>query len=303
MFVPLYDDVDKRRPPIVTVLLIAANLLVFIYQFRLSLDDPTWRSYVKFIETWGAKPTDMAAGNYLTLYTGMFLHADFMHFIGNMVVLWAFSWTLEELLGSVRFGVMYLACGVAAGAAWCACNWGSDVPCVGASGAIAGVMGAYVYQFGFSTKLRCMAVFVSRLVFFNISTMWFAGIWLGTQLLGVINESPDQPGGVAWWAHLGGFGVGLILLPLLNENTRELKADKDGSLSIADLAAEQAAIEAEQQSLTEAASLPALCQSCSAELDDSHTIAPKLYRCPDCGQLNLDPSSLPPKKQAAGGRA
>lgn len=294
MFVPLYDDVDKRRPPIVSSFLIAVNLIVFIYQFRLSLDDPTWKSYVDFIETWGLKPTDVAQGHYLTMYTCMFLHADFMHFIGNMIVLWAFAWTLEEFLGPVRFFVMYLACGLAAGGAWCATNWGSDIPCVGASGAIAGVMGAYVFQFGFATKLRCMMVLFARLIFFNISTMWFAGLWLGTQLLGVMNESPEHAGGVAWWAHLGGFFAGLIMLPLLNENTRELTADKDGSLSIADLAAEEARLETEQKALEEAAAAPVVCQSCESELEDNHLIAPKLYRCPGCGQLNMDPTSLPP---------
>src|SRR5690606_3409129 len=158
---------------------------------------------------------------------------------------------------------------------WCAFNWGSNVPCVGASGAIAGVMGAYVYQFGFSTKIRCVVLIISRLVFFNISTMWFAAIWVGMQLIGVLNESADQPGGVAWWAHLGGFAAGLILLPLINENTRELTADKDGSLSIADLAAEQARIEAELKAQEEAATMPVHCQSCDTELEETHLIAPK----------------------------
>jgi membrane associated rhomboid family serine protease len=278
MFIPLYDDVEKKKPPIVTGILLAINLMVFVYQFRLSIDDPTWQSYVDFIVKWGLKPTDLARGKYLTAYTCMFVHADFMHFAGNMVVLWAFAWTLEELLGPVRFGLMYLACGLAAGAAWCGFNWGSNVPCVGASGAIAGVMGAYVYQFGFSTKIRCMVLIFVRLVFFNISTMWFAGIWLGTQILGVINTPADQPGGVAWWAHLGGFAAGLILLPLINENTRELTSDKDGSLSIADLAAEQAAAEAELKAIEELQSQPVFCQTCETELEESHLIAPKLAK-------------------------
>jgi membrane associated rhomboid family serine protease len=302
MFVPLYDDVEKRRPPIVSTLLIALNLIVFVYQFRLSLDDPTWRSYFHFIVKWGLKPIDVAHGKYLTMYTCMFLHGDFMHFMGNMVVLWAFAWTLEELLGPVRFFLMYMACGLAAGAAWCYFNWGSDVPCVGASGAIAGVMGAYVFQFGFSTKLRCMVLIFTRLVFFNISTMWFAGIWLGTQLLGVMNDSPDSPGGVAWWAHLGGFGAGVVMLPLLNENTRQLSADRDGSLAIYDLKEEEARLEAEKKAAEELAAQPVVCQTCETELEDDHLIAPKLYRCPGCGGLNMDPKALPPKKPAMAGR-
>ncbi|MCA9068310.1 MAG: rhomboid family intramembrane serine protease [Planctomycetaceae bacterium] len=304
MFVPLYDDVEKKRPPIMTSVLLALNLFVFIYQFRLSLDDPTWQSYMDFILKWGLKPTHLANGKYLTMYTCMFLHADFMHFAGNMVVLWAFAWTLEEYLGPVRFGVLYLACGLAAGGAWCATNWGSDIPCVGASGAIAGVMGAYVFQFGFSTKLRCMMFLFARLIFFHISTMWFAVIWIGMQILGVMMESPDQPGGVAWWAHLGGFVAGLVMLPILNANSAQLTEDRDGSLSIANLKEEEARIEAEQKALEEAAAMPIHCQGCESELEESHLIAPTLYRCPGCGQLNMDPKSLPPaKKPATSGRA
>ena len=305
MFVPLYDDVEKRQPPIMTSILIGLNLIVFTYQFRLSLDDPTWESYVNFILDWGLQPTDIARGNYLTAYTCMFIHADFMHFAGNMVVLWAFAWTLEELLGPVRFGIMYLACGLAASGAWCAFNWGSEIPCVGASGAIAGVMGAYAFQFGFATKIRCMLWLFTRPHFFYMSTFWFAGVWVGTQLLGLMS-SQEHGGGVAWWAHLGGFLAGLVMLPLLNENTRELKTDRDGSLSIADLAAEEAAREAELKAHAEAAALPVVCQSCETELEESHLIAPKLYRCPGCGQLNLDPKALPPKpakKPMAAGRA
>jgi membrane associated rhomboid family serine protease len=298
MFVPLYDDVEKRKPPIMTGLLLALTLIVFVYQFRLAVDDPTGEAYIDHILKWGLKPVDLANGKYLPLYTSMFLHAGLMHFVGNMVVLWAFAWTLEEFLGPMRFGLLYLASGLAAGGTWCAFNWGSEVPCVGASGAIAGLIGAYSYQFGISTKVRCMLWLFFRPHFFYLSTFWFAAIWVGTQLLGVMRESEHTGGGVAWWAHLGGFVAGLIMLPLLNENTRKLQTDLDGSLTIADLAAEEARIQAEQKALAEAAAMPVVCQRCETVLEESHLIAPKLYRCPNgkCGQLNLDPASLPPKR-------
>ncbi len=301
MFVPLYDDVEKRQPPIMTSVLIALNLMVFVYQFRLIADDPTGLLYMDFILKWGLQPVDLANGNYLTIYTSMFLHAGMTHFVGNMVVLWAFSWTLEEMLGPVRFLVMYLACGLAAGAAWCAFNWGSTIPCVGASGAIAGMIGAYSFKFGVHTKVRCMLWLFFRPHFFYMPTLCFAAVWVGLQLLGVMSSNPEEGGGVAWWAHLGGFLGGLLMFPLLNENTRELKADRDGSLSIANLAADEARIEAERKAHEEAAALPIVCQTCETELDDTHLIAPKLYRCPNrqCGRLNIDPKALPPKKQPA----
>jgi membrane associated rhomboid family serine protease len=299
MFVPLYDDVEKKRPPIMTSILIALNLMVFVYQTRLLGDDPTGLLYMEFILKWGLQPVDLAKGNYLTIYTCMFLHAGFMHFLGNMIVLWAFSWTLEELLGPFRFLVLYLACGLAAGAAWCAFNWGGTIPCVGASGAIAGVMGAYSIKFGVSTKVRCMLWLFFRPRFFYMPTFLFAAVWVGMQLLGVMGSSTEEGGsGVAWWAHLGGFMAGLIMLPVLNENTRELTSDKDGSLSIVEQPSEEA------PSLEPPVSeepLPIVCLGCEAVLDDSHMIAPKLYRCPNtkCGRLNLDPKALPTKKKPA----
>lgn len=304
MLLPLYDDVEKKQPPIMTSLLIALNLMVFVYQFRLFADDPTGASSMLFILKWGLQPVDLANGNYLAIYTAMFLHGGFMHFLGNMVVLWAFCWTLEELLGPVRFLVLYLACGLAAGAAWCAFNWGSQIPCVGASGAIAGAMGAYSLKFGISTKVRCMLWLFFRPRFFFVPTFLFAAIWVGMQLLGVMSTSPENGGGgVAWWAHLGGFLAGVIMLPLLNENTRELKTDRDGSLSIAELPSEDAPV-VEQAVAPEP--MPIVCMGCETTLEDSHMIAPKLYRCPNakCGRLNLDPKSLPPKKKpVAAGRA
>jgi hypothetical protein len=207
------------------------------------------------------------------------------------------SWTLEELLGPFRFLVLYLACGLAAGLAWCYFNWGSDIPCVGASGAIAGALGAYSLKFGVTTKVRCMLWLFFKPHFFYMPTFLFAAVWVGLQLLGVMSSSPEG-GGVAWWAHLGGFFAGVIMLPLLNENTRELKTDRDGSLHIAALPSEEALAAEEDVSFEP---IPIVCLGCETTLDDSHMIAPKLYRCPNgsCGRLNLDPKALPPKKKRA----
>jgi membrane associated rhomboid family serine protease len=298
MLLPLYDDVEKKQPPIMTSILIALNLMVFVYQCRLIWDDPEGGAYILFILKWGLQPVDLANGNYLTIYTAMFMHAGFTHFLGNMIVLWAFCWTLEELLGPARFLVLYLVCGLAAGGAWAAFNWGSEIPCVGASGAIAGAMGAYSLKFGVSTKVRCMLWLFFKPRFFFVPTFLFAAIWIGMQLLGVMSDSTEEGGGVAWWAHLGGFLAGVIMLPLLNENTRELKTDRDGSLSIEKLPSEEDQI-VEQPTTFEP--MPIVCMGCEATLEDSHMIAPKLYRCPNaaCGRLNLDPKALPPKKQPA----
>lgn len=205
---PIRDHNPSQRSPYVTYALIAANVAMFL----LTLSD---------------SPFSMALFDGLALYalavthgdalwglvTHMFLHAGFMHIIGNMLFLWIFGDNLEEQMGHLGFLVFYLACGLGAAAAQIVAAPLSPIPMVGASGAIAGVMGGYLLLFP-RARVDIVAIFI---VFFKVFTLpaWAVlGLWFGLQLFGGFTVSGDQ-GGVAYWAHAGGFIAGLALtLPL-----------------------------------------------------------------------------------------
>ena len=216
--IPLRDDIPARRAPIVTWSLIAANVLVFLYQVglpedRLSLlirlrglvprryDDPAWAAENGF-------PED----GYLSFITSMFLHGSWLHLIGNMWFLWIFGDNVEDRMGRIRFLVFYLACGLAAGLLHYFTAVSSEIPTVGASGAIAGVLGAYFFLFPRARVLTLVPIVFIPL-FFELPAIVFLLIWFGLQLIqayaGLGADGAD--GGVAWWAHVGGFGAGILL--------------------------------------------------------------------------------------------
>jgi len=201
---PISDVIPSRTVPFVTIGLIAVNALVFLYQVML----PD-RLLEQFVYTYALVPAYFSWGSVLT---SMFLHAGWMHVIGNMLYLWIFGDNVEDRLGHVGFVLFYLASGCAAAMLQLVINPFSTVPMVGASGAIAGVMGAYFVLYPESRVLT--AVFI--LIFFDlveIPAIFFLGIWFVMQVLsgvgslGVANAS----GGTAFWAHIGGFLVGAIV--------------------------------------------------------------------------------------------
>ena len=202
---PVSDVIPSRTVPLVTVGLIIGNVLVFLYQ--ITLDSADLRAFMgsyAVIPAWFWAPS---------LVTSQFLHAGWMHIIWNMVYLWIFGDNVEDRLGHVRFLIFYLFAGAAAGLLQVLFNPFSGIPMVGASGAIAGVMGAYFVLYPHSRVLT--AVFI--VIFFDlveIPAVFFLGIWFLMQLLsgvGSLGVSNAAGGGTAFWAHIGGFVVGAAI--------------------------------------------------------------------------------------------
>ncbi|MDP3263633.1 MAG: rhomboid family intramembrane serine protease [Tabrizicola sp.] len=203
---PIRDHNPSGRLPFITLALIAVNVIVFLGYFpSMSENQLGW-----FFQTWGLVPGRLMAGQgYETLVTSMFLHGGWMHLIGNMLFLYIFGDNLEEEMGHFGFLLFYLASGLAAAGLQMAADFASPIPMVGASGAIAGVMGGYLLLFP-RAKVDVLFIFLIFFRIFAIPAWIVLGLWLGVQVLsGVI--TPTDAGGVAYWAHAGGFVGGLVL--------------------------------------------------------------------------------------------
>jgi len=265
--IPLRDSLPSRRFPVVTVALIAVNLLVFLYQGYLStqtevIPSPEFDRLAWFEE--GLVPPPLLRGErsmpdleillsenrsrgayvvqaddvFVTQYaliagellsgkdlpptsrlpiwamilTSMFLHGSIMHLVGNMLYLWIFGDNVEEAMGRVRFLIFYLLCGAAAAVTQIAVDPSSTVPMLGASGAIAGVLAAYFVLFPQSRVLTLVPIFFFiRLI--SVPAVFFLGFWFALQLISGAGAIGDT-GGVAWWAHIGGFMAGALLVVL-----------------------------------------------------------------------------------------
>jgi membrane associated rhomboid family serine protease len=212
--IPLRDSTPSHSTPVVTVLLIAVNCAVFFHQISL---DAFSRN--EFIYTYAMTPDRFAAS---TMVTSMFLHGGWLHIIGNMWFLWIYGDNVEDVLGKARYLAFYLACGVAAALTHLVFNAESRVPTVGASGAIAGVMGAYLLKFPGSRIVTLIPIFVFfttvEIPAFVILLYWFAiQIFSGVGELGRANVNQ---GGVAWFAHIGGFVAGAVLIKVLRTHER-----------------------------------------------------------------------------------
>jgi membrane associated rhomboid family serine protease len=213
---PLYDDNPIERPPVVTYALIGLCVGAFLWQLG---QDPGIVAY-----QFGMVPAVLFGYRELTpklaiippwatLVTSMFLHAGWVHLGGNLLFLWIFGNNLEDLLGRVRYLGLYLCCGVAAALIQALSATHSPVPMIGASGAIAGVLGAYLMTYP-RANVHC---FVWIVIFFRIVAVpaWILlGLWFAMQLLSGLAADPAAPG-VAFWAHVGGFATGIILFLLL----------------------------------------------------------------------------------------
>jgi membrane associated rhomboid family serine protease len=201
--IPLRDVIPSRTVPVVTIGLIAANALVFLFQ--LSLPD---RSLRALFYTYGLVP---AAFAWPTLFTSMFLHAGWLHIIANMWFLWIFGDNVEDRMGHGRYLVFYLLCGVAAALGQSVIDPESSKPMVGASGAIAGVMGAYFVLYPRSRILTLLPIFFFIQIV-EVPAVVFLGLWFAFQLFSGVGSvaAHSQVGGVAVWAHVAGFVFGLI---------------------------------------------------------------------------------------------
>mgnify|MGYP001169666398 FL=1 len=218
MIFPIGDDnVKGGHYPFVSYTLLAINILVFILQ--LSQGDQQGQ----FIMHYGAIPAEVTQGQRLyTLITSMFLHGSIGHIVGNMLFLWIFADNIEAVIGSTRFLIFYLAGGLVAHAAHIFFNMDSPIPTVGASGAIAGVLGAYMIMFPQSQVKVLLIIFP-----FRVPAIFFLGFWIFSQFqygLGSLHVETAETDGIAYWAHIGGFVFGAVRgFPLRNEYIRSLK--------------------------------------------------------------------------------
>jgi membrane associated rhomboid family serine protease len=214
--VPLYDDNPTARDPIVTYLLIGLCLGAFLWQLGQN-ERAILYGYgmipAELFGLWRPPRAYQVVPAWATLLTSMFLHGGWFHLIGNMLFLWIFSNNIEDVLGRGRFLFFYLCCGVVAALTQAFSSYGAHVPMVGASGAIAGVLGAYLLLYPNAN----VHVFVWIVIFFRIVSVpaWILlGLWFAMQLVSGLERSPGTPG-VAFWAHIGGFASGVILVTLL----------------------------------------------------------------------------------------
>jgi membrane associated rhomboid family serine protease len=210
--IPLRDTIPSRRVPIVNHLLIAANIGVFLYELSLG------SRMERLLLTHGLVPRAISPR---TVLTSMFLHGSWFHVLANMLYLWIFGDNVEDRLGHVRFTFFYLLCGTAAAIAQTLTNPHSAVPMVGASGAIAGVTGAYLCFFP-----RARIVTLVPVLFFvqvvEVPAVFFLLFWFAMQLAAGLQALGvrEALGGVAFWAHVGGFVAGVVLGPLLARRGR-----------------------------------------------------------------------------------
>jgi membrane associated rhomboid family serine protease len=213
MLIPLRSSQRVYALAKVTATLIAVNMAVFLYQVALppaELND--------FVMRWGIVPDRLQL---VSLVTSMFLHGGWMHILGNMLFLWVFGRNVEDLIGGTRFLALYLTCGVAAAIVQVISNPSSPVPTIGASGAIAGIMGAYLIKLP-QTRINTLFFFIF-VTTFEIPAPWLLLYWFGIQFLngiGSLTVADYSGGGVAWFAHVGGFLAGMLLVRLFPDRRK-----------------------------------------------------------------------------------
>jgi membrane associated rhomboid family serine protease len=213
--IPLRDSQPSHGRPLVTAAIIVVNVAVFLYEVSL---DPFSANH--FIEIYGVVPEQFELH---TLATSMFLHGGWLHLIGNMWFLWIYGDNVEDILGHAKYVIFYLSCGIAASLVHIGFNPASHVPAIGASGAIAGVMGAYLVKFPHSRIVTLVPLFF---IFYTVEipaliilVYWFIiQIFSGFGSLGQMAAS--EGGGVAWFAHVGGFVAGIVLIKVMRARER-----------------------------------------------------------------------------------
>lgn len=220
--IPLRDNVPAGRFPIVTIALIAANVAVFFYQYLLM---PETAQRIIFL--YGLIPRELTSGIPIvphpvpvgvTLVTSMFVHGGFFHVAGNMLYLWIFGNNVEDAMGHARFVLFYLLSGLAAAFSQVISGPNSPIPMVGASGAVSGILGAYFLLYPHARVLTLVTLgWFWRVV--EIPALFVLGFWIVVQVLNGLLTFNFQGGGVAWFAHVGGFFAGMLLIPVFKRRT------------------------------------------------------------------------------------
>ncbi|MGQ9897250.1 MAG: rhomboid family intramembrane serine protease [Acidobacteriota bacterium] len=220
--IPIHDDVPSSRFPFVTIGIIVANAGAFAFELLL-----TERQLQRFFYQFAVQPYEyflylspynqgriVLSDLVIPLFTSMFLHGGWLHFLGNMLYLWIFGDNVEDRMGHFKYLVFYLLCGITASAAHIVSDPTSYIPSLGASGAIAGVLGAYICLYPHARVLVLVPIFI-LLYTFEVPAWAFLGIWILQNLasgIATLSVETAQSGGTAWWAHIGGFATGLTLV-------------------------------------------------------------------------------------------
>ena len=206
MLFPYKDDNPRILIPYVTYGIIAINILVFVIQFNLGISSQMAEE--NFIYSFGFIPANFS---FITIFTSMFLHGGFSHIMGNMWFLWVFGDNVEGVLGHAKYALFYILCVVAATISQLLINPASTIPMVGASGAIAGVLGMYMIRFP-KANVHVFAFIIIFFTTFRIPALFVLGFWFFNQLTnGLGSLGFNTTGGVAWFAHIGGFIAGIML--------------------------------------------------------------------------------------------
>ena len=206
MLFPYKDDNPRVLVPYVTYGIITINVLVFIFQFNLGMSNPIGEE--NSIYRFGFIPANFS---FIAIFTSMFLHGGFSHIMGNMWFLWVFGDNVEGVLGHAKYALFYILCGLAATISQLLINPESSIPMVGASGAIAGVLGMYMIRFP-NANVHVFAFIIIFFTTFRIPALFVLGFWFFNQLTsGLTSLGFDTTGGVAWFAHIGGFVAGVML--------------------------------------------------------------------------------------------
>jgi len=202
MFLPIGDDQIKGgAKPIFSYAFLGLNVLIFLFQMSLG------EGYGAFLRDFGSIPAEISKGEDLfTLLTNMFLHADFMHLFGNMLFLWIFGDNIEAVIGNLNFLMFYVLGGVVATMCHALSDFSSSIPAVGASGAIAACLGAYLVMFP-GSKIKVLVIYMMNV--FKIPAMYFLGFWILKDLASVFGIIGGG-GNTAYWAHIGGFAFGAL---------------------------------------------------------------------------------------------
>jgi membrane associated rhomboid family serine protease len=233
---PIKDSVPSRSVPIATRALILINVIVFFFELGMSQQSLEQFAYLfglvpaRFTDPEWAASVGFPVGSYWPILTHQFLHGGLLHVVSNMWMLWIFGDNVEDRMGPVRFTIFYLLCGSVAGLAHLFTNPDSTMPSIGASGAIAGVLGAYFVFFP-TARLIVMFPILFFPFFFEIPAIFYLAIWFFIQLFSgtMALVGPQHAGGIAWWAHIGGFVAGILLCWLfVKRPSRRFQPDEYG---------------------------------------------------------------------------
>jgi membrane associated rhomboid family serine protease len=233
---PIKDSIPSRSVPVATRALILINVVVFFFELGLSNESLERVAYLfglvsaRFTHPGWAESVGFPVGDYWPILTHQFLHGGWLHILANMWTLWIFGDNVEDRMGPVRFTLFYLVCGSIAGLTQVLTNPDSTLPSLGASGAIAGVLGAYFLFYPTARLIVLFPIFFFPF-FFEMPAVFYLAIWFFAQLFSgtLALAGPQQVGGIAWWAHIGGFVSGMLLCWLFVRGPRRMmQPDESG---------------------------------------------------------------------------